>query len=234
VANEWLGAKLILPFVRTPINIIKFAGERSPFAVMLPEFRKAIQAGGHARNEALAKLTIGSGLSALAVSYALDGKISAGGPTDPNERAALVNSGWQPYSVRIGDRWVSYQRFEPLSLLIGVAADFAEVGMLASAEEEDSIALSLAQSVAKNLTSKTWLSGVSDFFDALSDPERFGEAFVSRLTSSMAVPAVVAHMAGSTDENMRDSQSILGAVQRHRGAPQRVGRRSEAGGCARP
>ena len=189
------------------------AAERSPLAPILPEFRDAIRAGGHGRNEALAKLSIGSGLSAVAVSSFLDGKITAGGPTDPEERAALQNSGWQPYSIKIGDRWVSYQRFEPLSLLIGVAADFAEVGALATEEESDGLALSLAQLIAKNLTSKTWLSRASDFFDALSDPERFGEAFVSRLTSSMAVPAIIAHAAGSLDENLRESRTIVDKIK---------------------
>jgi hypothetical protein len=39
-----------------------------------------------------------------------------------------MQGGWRPYSVRVGDRWVSYQRFDPLSMLAGVAADFVEAG----------------------------------------------------------------------------------------------------------
>ena len=79
-ANTWPGAKLILPFVRTPINLLKFAGERSVFAMVMPEVRAALKAGGRQRDEALAKITLGSGLSTAAVMAALEGKVSGGGP----------------------------------------------------------------------------------------------------------------------------------------------------------
>jgi endonuclease YncB( thermonuclease family) len=214
VVNEWPGVKLILPFIRTPINIVKFAGERSPFALIpgTPVW-KTLRAGGQARDEALAKITLGSGLSAAAVVYAMDGKLSGGGPTDMNERAALKNSGWQEYSMQVGDKWVSYQRFEPLSMLIGVAADFAEVGKFATEEEGESIAMALATSVAKNITSKTWLSGASDFFDALSDPERHGKSWATRLAASGAVPAIVAHAAGAADPEMREARTLLDKIK---------------------
>ncbi|MDP9412809.1 MAG: hypothetical protein M3Q08_01685 [Pseudomonadota bacterium] len=211
--NEFPIAKLIVPFVRTPINLLKFAGERSLFAPLLKEFRDAYRAGGNARNEAVAKMTMGSGLSALAVSAALDGKISGGGPSDPRERAALMNSGWQPYSVRVGDQWIAYQRFEPIGLLIGAAADFAEVGTNAAAKEADELALGIATAVAKNITSKTWLSGLSDFFEVLTDPERYGANYIERMAGSMAVPAVVAHAAGSTDPHLREVNSALDAIK---------------------
>lgn len=212
--NEAPLAKLVIPFIRTPINIIKFAGERSPFALIpgTPVF-KTIRAGGQKRDEAMAKIILGSGLSAAAVVYALDGRLSGGGPADMGERAALKNSGWQEYSMRVGDRWVSYQRFEPLSMLIGVAADFAEVGRFATEDEADSIAMALVESVAKNVTSKTWLSGASDFFDALSDPERHAASWASRLAASGAVPAIVAHAAGAMDPEMREARTLLDKIK---------------------
>jgi hypothetical protein len=48
-------AKLVVPFVRTPINILKFATERSVFAPGLKEVREAMNAGGNRRNEAVAR-----------------------------------------------------------------------------------------------------------------------------------------------------------------------------------
>src|SRR3546814_9625881 len=96
-----------------------------------------IRAGGRQKDEALARLTMGSGLSALAVSAALEGKVSGSGPSDPLEQAALRDTGWQPYSIRIGDQWYSYQRFEPISLLAGVASDFADLGNSMTPEESD-------------------------------------------------------------------------------------------------
>jgi hypothetical protein len=98
-------AKLVLPFVRPPTNLLKFAGERSPLALLHPGILKTIKAGGAARDEALARITMGSGLSARLRSTRWEGRISGGGPSDPQEAAALKNAGWQPYSVRVGDKW---------------------------------------------------------------------------------------------------------------------------------
>src|SRR3546814_9104347 len=103
-----------------------------------------IRAGGRQKDEALVRLTMVSGLSALAVSAALEGKGSGTGPSDPLEQAALRDTGWQPYSIRIGDQWYSYQRFEPISLLAGVASDFADHGNYMTPEESDRFALSLS------------------------------------------------------------------------------------------
>lgn len=213
LANEAPGLKIILPFVRTPINLLKFAGERSVFAPIMSEVRGALRQGGRARDEALARITLGSGISTAAVMAAMDGKVTGGGPTDPGERAALLQSGWQPYSVRLGDQWVSYQRFDPTSMLIGAAADFAEIGAFADTQERDAFALNLSMAVAKNVTSKTWLSGLSDFFDALSDPERFGPAWSRRLAGSAAVPAIAAQAAQAIDPHLRDARTILDAVK---------------------
>lgn len=79
---------------------------------------------------------------------------------------------------------MSYSRFDPVSTLIGVAADFAEAGQWATKKEADANALNLAMGVAKNITNKTWLSGLSDAFDVLSDPQRYGKGYVQKLVQS--------------------------------------------------
>src|SRR3546814_7009925 len=83
------------------------------------------------------------------------------------------------------------QRFEPISLLAGVASDFADLGNYMTPEESDRFALNLSIAVAKNITSKTWLSGLSDFFDVLSDPERRSEEHTSELQSLMRISYAV-------------------------------------------
>jgi hypothetical protein len=75
---------------------------------------------------------------------------------------------------RISD--LSRSRCSPAS-----QADFASVSNYATAKEGDDIALGLSLAVAKNLTSKTWLSGLSDFMEVLSDPERYGERWALRM-----------------------------------------------------
>src|SRR3546814_21137218 len=94
-----------------------------------------IRAGGRQKDEALARLTLGSGLSALAFPAALEGKVSGAGPSDPLEQAALRATRWQPSSIRIGDQWKRYPRFYTISLLVGVASAFAPPGTNITPEE---------------------------------------------------------------------------------------------------
>jgi hypothetical protein len=213
VSNNALVGKILLPFVRTPINLLKFAGERSVLGLAMPEVRAALRAGGRQRDEALARITLGSGLSTAAVVAAMNGRISGGGPSDPRERAALLQSGWQPYSIRIGDQWVSYARFDPFSTLFGVAADFAEAGMWATNKEASEIALGLSKAIAKNVTNKTWLSGLSDAFDVLSDPERYGRQYFQRLAGSLAVPALASQTAQALDSDLHDARTVMDAIK---------------------
>lgn len=212
-SNSFLLGKILTPFVRTPINLLKFAGERSAFGLAMPEVRAALKSGGRARDEALAKITIGSGLSTAAAAAALSGRVTGSGPGDPQERAALLQAGWQPNSIRVGDQWVSYARFDPVSTLFGVAADFAEAGMWATKREADAIAMNLGMGIAKNITNKTWLSGLSDAFDVLSDPERYGKGYVQKLIGSAAVPAIVGQSAQAIDPHLRDARSIADAIK---------------------
>src|SRR3546814_10990940 len=82
-----------------------------------------------------------------------------------------------------------------------------------SSDLSDRFALNLSIAVAKNITSKTWLSGLSDFFDVLSDPERYGRNYVARLAGSMAVPAMVSQMASATAPNLREARNILHTIK---------------------
>lgn len=71
----WL--KIVVPFVRTPTNIIKFAAERSPLAPILKEWRADILAGGARRDLAIARSTLGTGLGLTIAQMAQDGLIYA-------------------------------------------------------------------------------------------------------------------------------------------------------------
>ena len=120
-----LPLKVIVPFVRTPINLLKFATERSPAAPLLKEWRKDFGAGGARRDMAMARAMLGTGLAMAMYEAALNGQITGAVPPDPAKAKLLYADGWQPYSAKIGDRWISYSRLDPISTTVGVAADMA-------------------------------------------------------------------------------------------------------------
>jgi hypothetical protein len=144
------------------------------------------------------------------------GNITGAGPTDPGERRALMATGWRPYSLKIGDAYYSYNRFEPVGILFGIAADMQEIGNYVFNESEknkdnevelDRLAAMLMGSVTNNLTNKTFLSGVSSAIQVITDPSRYGERFVQRFTGSF-VPTVFAHASQYDDPILRDARSI--------------------------
>lgn len=56
-----------------------------------------------------------------------DGLITGRGPADYRENNVLRETGWQPYSIRVGDTYYAYNRFEPVGILFGLAADWADI-----------------------------------------------------------------------------------------------------------
>lgn len=205
--------KLILPFVRTPTNLFKFAAERSPAAPLLKEWRKDFAAGGAKRDLAIARVMVGSGFGAAFAEMAANGLITGSPPSDQNRLRQLRASGWQEYSIKLGDTYYSYKRLDPFALTIGAAADMATLGDgMTEAEREEGAGLIVA-SILGNLSNKTWLSGVSDMMEALNDPERSGGTFVKRLAGSLAVPTGVSQVARWMDPTMREAPDTMSYIQ---------------------
>jgi hypothetical protein len=209
------GARVIIPFIRTPTNIIKYVGERTPLSPLLPSVREELKAGGARRDMALAKVATGSMIMAGAADFAMSGDITGGGPKDPATKNILRATGWQPYSIRAGNEYHAYNRLDPIGATIGLAADAAEIiGQTSEADAMD-IALAAATAVAQNLTSKTYLSGLADFFDVMSsasaDPE--GEnlkmkRWVSRMAGTV-IPTSIATVARTEDPILRATDGIF-------------------------
>lgn len=104
-----------VPFIQTPMNILKQGLEFSPAGVLtLPGNTKKV--------EQLAKALVGSTVMAAAGSLAAQGKLSWALPKGKEERDAFYAAGMQPYAVKVGDRWVGYDKLGPISYPIAMAA----------------------------------------------------------------------------------------------------------------
>lgn len=211
--NQHPALKFVVPFIRTPANLMKFAIERSPAAPLVKEWRKDFQAGGAKRDLAIARAMVGTGIGAAVAEMAAQGMITANGPADDGAKDLLRADGWQPYSIRIGDQYYSYQRMDPFASTLGVAAGLVELQDHMTDKQRDDVAMLLTASVMQNLASKTWLSGIGDLTQAVDDPTRYGTAWLKR-TAGSVVPAAVAQVARTIDPNLREAETILDAVRR--------------------
>ena len=206
--------RYIFPFVRTPVNILRYAFERMPgMANFTTAYKEAIKQGGSAADLARAKLAVGSAIAGGVAYYAGSGIITGRGPSDPRERSVLLETGWQPYSIKVGDKYYSYNRFEPIGILFGVTADITDIAKYVNEEkqkEEDinigELISMISASFTENITNKTFLTGLSDVIEMINDPDRYGEATVRRFLSSF-VPTVLYYERKSDDPIIRDVQS---------------------------
>lgn len=213
-------ASFVLPFVRTPVNIARYAFERSPLAPLVSQWRADIAAGGARADLALSRMATGSVIMAMAADWADSGIISGQGPgpTDKGQREAMTRQGWQPYSIKVGDRWYSYNRTDPLGMTMGFAADIAEAVRHGELQEDDvdevGEVMGMAIAAVSQVTiNKTYLRGVSELANMLTDGRRYGPDYVENLVSSfLPFTALAGAVERGVDPTVRERNSVADAV----------------------
>lgn len=206
----------IMPFVRTPTNIMYYTYQRFPVINLTSKrLREDLMAGGERTASAVAKISVGGGITGIAVMAALDGTITGSGPASWEEKKAKLATGWRPYSIRIPQedgsfKYISYQRIDPFGMFFGLAADAAEVSGHTDEKTFGELAGALAISLVNNLASKSYLQGLIDTVEVLADPDRNFENFVEKRAGSY-VPAGVATF--KDDPALREVRSMLDAIK---------------------
>jgi hypothetical protein len=202
----------VAPFLKTPGNILRQGAEYTPAGFLM----KAAKAEGREGAQALGRAALGS-LALAPIAYlAATGRLSGNGPTDAGERAALMEKGWRPNSVKIGDSWVAYNLFQPMSVGIAAVANaherFAKSDRSdAAAEESLTAALSGA---AASFLDQSFLAGVSGLLDAVQDPERNAKRFMSQFAQGL-VPAsgLMRNVTQAIDPVVRKPEGAIEAVK---------------------
>lgn len=210
--------RFVAPFVRTPANIFKFSFERTPLGFLSQNIRDDIAAGGLRRATALSKIGMGTSVMAMGADMALQGKMTGAGPADPKTRAALRRTGWQPYSIKMGDTWYSYARFEPVATLLGMSADIGEIISnyevydVQAQAETDKMVTAAVIAVGNQLVGKTFMRGFADLTEMLSDPQRYAAGFLQRFAGSF-VPAGSAALERAGDPAQEQVFNMLDAMR---------------------
>jgi hypothetical protein len=193
-------AKFLFPFVKTPINLVKASGEFSPYGLI-----KGLAKGDV---DATARGAIGSSIAVGIAALAIEGSITGGGPIDFRKKQTLEATGWQPYSVKIGNKYISYHRFEPLGLTMGLVADAVH-----GIKQGDSEAVTTSKAdtavahIERNLSSLPFMYGLSSIVDALKDTSgKRVDSFIARQAASF-IPAGVANIAEGIDRTVRHPHS---------------------------
>jgi len=153
--------KWFIPFVQTPMNILKQGIEYSPLgAATLP--------GNINKIEQLGKAMVGSSVFGGAAWLAMNDRTTWGAPTNKKEKDAFYAAGMQPYSVKIGDKWVSYSKLGPLAYPMAMAAALkyhTQENPKAVTDTKLEKITKVIRGVAEFFADQSYVSGLGDFVD---------------------------------------------------------------------
>ncbi len=200
----------IAPFIKTPINILKDALSYTPASLFMKQFKGK-------KEEALARTMMGAGLATMTAYQVAQGNLTGSYPKDAGRREAMIAANIPEYSVKIGNTWYSYARVEPLATVMGVFADSVEslrdyYNKPKADRKIQELAVDGTLAITKNLTSKTFLEGITGVLQAVHDPERYGGSFINSF-AGLVVPAAVAQFARIPDPYQREIRGFDDAVQ---------------------
>lgn len=175
--DRYLGGDmgLLFPIVHTPLRGLEVAfKDFTPLGLLSSEMRDRIMSGGPDASVVMAQMALGTTLIGWAATQALEGNIVGydGGPKSSTRMTR------PQYSIRIGDKWHEYNRYDPMTMHLGLAADIVEVTREVDLEGKDEpgpellrAASAMALAFSRNVTSRTFMRSVNDYSVILSDTE---------------------------------------------------------------
>ena len=101
------------------------------------------------------------------------GALTGNGPQDFKTRQSWIQNGWKPRSIKVGDRWVSYEGLEPFASFLAIGADIGDWSGQLGQTTTENFFQKMSYLIAQNLTSKSFLAGLEPLQDIIStNPER--------------------------------------------------------------
>ncbi len=159
---------LWFPFMKTPINLAKYAWNRTPLLQLMSKtLYNDILTGGVAADLAIARLTLASMHGMVLFNLAQEGMLTGSGPVDPGLRRGWLATN-QPYSFRTEKGFVPITNVEPETTIIGMVSDFAQVMNQLDEPSVGQASMAITFSLMKNLADKTYWRTVDDIVELSS------------------------------------------------------------------
>lgn len=201
--------RMVVPFIKTPYNILRYFGERTPGVSMLSQqFRDDVAAGGARKDIAMAKIITGSSMLMLGTTLAagmdiggVEVKIVGGGDL---RKSSEKLGGIQTYSLKVGDTYYSFNRMDPFGMFLGLAADFSDISGQVDEATMGDLTAAAALSMSRNLASKSYLSGVTDLVESLVELAKGNTVNATKYLNNQAASLVPFQTAFNTARKVDD------------------------------
>lgn len=201
----------IMPFTGVPSSIATRVIQRTPVGTANEIVKQiiAVKKGGAFDQRAMARAigegTAGIPIIAAGAALAGAGQITGGFPRDEKTRNEWEQTGKQPNSVKIGDRWYSLNYLQPFGTLLALGETIGT-----SIKDEDQlheVIVKGAAAAANSVVSMSFLDGISNALSIVT--EGASESSVARWTGNTVastVPNLIRSFARSADDTQRDTK----------------------------
>jgi hypothetical protein len=214
--NKHPMAKILIPFFRTPANLARFVGQRTPLLARWGrQWKMDVAAGGERAAMARAREQVGLMFWSTAAFLAASGRMTGRGPRNKNLRETWLQT-HRPYSVRIGDQWVSLRRGDPVLTPFTLVADAFEIWPELGGQDQLRMVATVSAAVAANITDKTYLSSLTQAVEGFTSDE---PARMSRVMKELVFSSAIPFSAGlrqfaNTDQYYRETANLIDELAR--------------------
>ena len=171
----------------------------------------------NAKALAMGRQAIGGSVIFLAGQHFMSGNLTGNGPADRSKRQAMIDGGWKPRSIRIGDVWVGYESMEPFNQVLAAVADIGDNMKLMGPEWAEMNFARAAFIVGQGATSKTYMQGLSQLVDLMSGEAHQWQKIVGGIANNTLPLGGLRNEIGKVlNPGMRELSSHIGDAVRNR------------------
>lgn len=206
----------LLPFKKTPINILKQGIKYSPvsFAKAIGTTLKAVKTGNKSASDAIEDLAsglTGTGIMAMGAFLANQGLLTGGANENYDVDTAETEQGAQNYALKIGNNSYTLDWLAPMSLPLFVGAELMNKYSGDSDDEEGVFdrVISALSTIGEPITEMSMLQGIQNILNELSySTENVLATFGTNATlgyASQAIPTLAGQFARAIDDTRRST-----------------------------
>lgn len=198
ITRRYKVGKLVVPFTRIVANVVNRGLNNSPYGyvnairgksgdrVFTPEERNAM----------LIRATGATALMAVLVALHESGALTihGAGPSDPEKKKQLRQTGWKPYTIQIGDDYYSYT-YTPWGLMMAATGNWMDNEKYKDFSSKDGLDRFTysVQSVASTVFNQSFLSGLSTLFDIIAGKSpamqiKATQRFITNTVTGLTIP----------------------------------------------
>lgn len=198
--------KVLLPFMKTNLNIIEYQLKNSPLAPFYPEVREALAAGGRSRDEALAKMVSGTAALSGLTWLAHQGLVNGPGSDNPEFNRAMKDNKTVPLetSIKTGNTWISLRGLEPLATAVNLAGLLSKASGYVQDKEYDDAVQATRAMISTAFTPEQLTTGLSDVINVINGKSNAKDYIAQVATRFTPFGAAVNDVRQTVDPTIRD------------------------------